>query len=150
MKYLLGEFDYHFFDISESTPTRLVYCTTLRRLLVAEFKLGGQFFKATQDQLADLEATALTHSAIETLEPASLMPGWARRHFMWIPVDDGDGGAMSFSLHDIINGIEMQKTSGGQTATVDAALATALTNTIEMLMEIVERLGRPKKEPTLH
>jgi hypothetical protein len=147
MKYLLGEFDFHFFDISVPCLTRFVYCTQKRSILVAELLLEGEYYAATEEQLADLEAVAMAHSRLAAYDESNILPAWAQQHVITVPVLDEDGEVMSFSLHDVIKGIRATAQDAPESA-IDTSLALGLVKTIESLLLKLEGLPDSPSEAT--
>lgn len=141
MKYLFGEVNYHFFDLSESSPTRFVYDTDIRSIIMAEMLFDGLYYPASEAQLSDLEAGVLTIPIIESLTPAEILPKWALSCLTLIPmVDEDTGENMNFRLRDVKSMVEGQiALLPGARVGVDPLMAMALIGVIERLLVLVPR-----------
>lgn len=101
MKYLSGEMLFHFEKFTDPVPTRFVYSTENRSIILAEVAVDDKHHELKDEYIAELEAGVLSiDSDLSHLTPSDQLPAWARTRFVPVTVFRG-GKTQVFNLSDI-------------------------------------------------
>lgn len=101
MKYLTGEMLFHFERFIDPVPTRFVYSTENRTIILAEVAIDDQHHELKDDYLAELEAGVLSiENDLSQLTPSDQLPPWARTRFIPVTIQR-DGKTQVYNLSDV-------------------------------------------------
>ncbi|WP_408601796.1 hypothetical protein [Pseudomonas sp. PLMAX] len=113
MNFLSGELLFHFENFKEPAPTRYVFSTEKRMLILGEVVFDGKTYELKDDELAELETGILPIGAESAgIVVSETIPAWAKSRFISVQIAD-PGNEKIYKLSDleraVLNELELPR-----------------------------------------